>query len=72
MKNPNWEQDAVRCARNNHIWLNAFSCVRPGPEFCRQLGEDILRIMSDPGNCIEPENHLTAHEKELVIRISST
>jgi hypothetical protein len=29
-------------AEANHIWLNAFKCINPSPEFKQEIGEMIL------------------------------
>lgn len=35
-----WEPDECD---PEHIWLNAFSCFRPTPEFAAQVGAEIIR-----------------------------
>ena len=35
------EDIADKC-HGNHIWLNAFSCIDPSDEFCRDIGQTII------------------------------
>lgn len=30
-----------------HIWLNAFSCVRPSDDFAAQVGREVIRKVMD-------------------------
>lgn len=32
----------VQIAKDNHIWLNAFSCIRPTPTFLQEVGKMII------------------------------
>jgi hypothetical protein len=34
-------------AKANHIWLNAFSCIRPSDEFLIDVGRSVLRMLED-------------------------
>ena len=36
------DMEIVEIASDNHIWLNAFSTIRPTDEFLRQLGQMVL------------------------------
>ena len=38
-----YEQDVVRSAEENHLWINTFACVRPTKEFCESIGREVLR-----------------------------
>jgi len=67
-----WEARALRSARNNHIWLNAFSCVRPTEEFCAALGRQILDMLNETGNTIPSEHRLVGTERCLVLRINKS
>lgn len=35
----------VAIARDQHMWLNGFSCINPTPEFCQQVGRELIRIV---------------------------
>lgn len=37
----------LQMADDNHIWLNAFSCVSPTDEFLRELGSIVMRKLND-------------------------
>lgn len=41
------DAELVELARSNHIWLNAFSCIRPTPQFCQELGASILAKLNE-------------------------
>ena len=48
----------------SNIWLNAFKCVRPTPEFCQSVGEQIIRDL------MNSENHREGGPfRELTIRM---
>ena len=44
------DKKALEMAKANHIWLNAFQCVRPTEEFKRDLGGQILEILAEKQN----------------------
>lgn len=35
-------EELVDLAKGNHIWLNAFSCIRPTPEFLQSVGAAVV------------------------------
>lgn len=72
IKNGEWESDVVKAARENHMWLNAFRCVRPTEEFCAEVGRSIIEMLNDPENLIRPEVALIDSEREMVIRINKS
>ena len=37
----------LKAVRENHIWLNAFACVRPTTEFKIELADAILAMLCD-------------------------
>lgn len=37
-----YEQDVLRSAEDNHMWINAFACIRPTAELCEQIGREVL------------------------------
>jgi hypothetical protein len=47
-----YEREVLQSAENNHLWLNAFACVRPTEAFCAEVGREILRMLADDGNTI--------------------
>jgi hypothetical protein len=43
-----WEQDGDTVVLRlplEHVWLNAFSCVNPTPEFLQGVGESVVRAL---------------------------
>ena len=67
-----WEADAVRAARANHMWLNAFQCVRPTDEFCAEVGRAVLQMLADRESTIESEYQLIGTERSLVMRFNKS
>jgi len=67
-----YEQDVVEASRKNHIWLNAFSCIYPSDEFCRDLGRQIIDLLSHRESTIPSEYQLTGNERCLVVRINKS
>lgn len=45
-------------AKDNHIWLNAFSCIRPTDEFKIDLANTILAKLNEP-DCLLKTNTLS-------------
>jgi hypothetical protein len=58
---PAEHKDAVyQSCKDNHIWVNAFDCIRPTDEFAAKVGHMILgklngRHYTIPTNGLEPE-----------------
>lgn len=67
-----YRTDVLRSAEENHIWLNAFGCIRPTDEFKLQLADVILRMLADPESLIEMEPIGTLRQKCLVLRINKS
>jgi hypothetical protein len=67
-----WEATALAAVRSNHIWLNAFSCIRPTDEFCASLGRQILEMLDSEHTTIPSEHRLVGTERSLVIRINKS
>jgi len=49
--------EAVEAARDmpgvEHVWLNAFSCIRPTDEFAALVGRGVIeKVMAQPGRHI--------------------
>jgi hypothetical protein len=39
------DAELIELAKANHIWLNAFSCIRPTPEFLAQVGAQVIACL---------------------------
>jgi len=46
MTEEEYNKQVVLKAKENHIWLNAISCIRPTPEFKMQIGENVLAMLN--------------------------
>jgi hypothetical protein len=46
------ELRVLEAAQANHIWLNAMQCIRPTPEFLKQLGKRALDMLNGDENLI--------------------
>ena len=47
-----YNASVLRSARENHIWLNAFSCIHPTDEWKIQLADAILAKLDNPDETI--------------------
>lgn len=70
--------DVRSSTEGNHIWLNAFHCVRPTDEFKLRLADSILRKLNSADATI-PSKHARPgyifedlDQRELVIRINKS
>lgn len=45
--------DALRLANSNHMWINAFECIRPTDELRKAIGTWVLEKLADP-ECLIP------------------
>jgi hypothetical protein len=70
--------DVRKSTEENHIWLNAFSCIRPTDEFKIQLAESILRKLGNPDRTIKSKHARPGFffedldQQELIIRINKS
>ena len=75
-----YDRDVLRTAKENHIWLNAFACVRPTTEFRLQLADQILAMLNDKSNLIYDHQDSTDENwrvlgkltPELIVRINKS
>lgn len=75
-----YDRDVLRTAKENHIWLNAFACVRPTTEFRLQLADQILAMLNDKSALIydhqdHPNENWRAIGKltpELIVRVNKS
>lgn len=56
-------QDVLDMVEDNHIWLNAFSCVDPTPKFCEDLGRQIIQMLWSKENLLPSYNGDISGEK---------
>lgn len=70
--------DVRQSSEGNHIWLNAFHCVRPTDEFKLRLADSILRKLGSADNTIKSKHARPGYifedldQQELVIRINKS
>ena len=50
-----YQRDVLKSAQQNHMWINAFSCVRPTDELKMQIGAWVLSQLADPEACIQAD-----------------
>ena len=55
-------REIAEMAETNHIWLNAFQCVRPTPELCEQVGRTVLDWLNQKDNLLPAR---AAHDDDL-------
>lgn len=58
-------EDVMEKLDENHIWLNAFSCVNPTDELAKDIGHAVLHMLNNP-DCVIPnvvdEEQLKAYD----------
>lgn len=55
----------LEMAETNHIWLNAFSCIRPTPEFLQAVGQQVLDMLNNKENLIPARGEVGSKLAEL-------
>lgn len=75
-KNLRYERDVLASAGDNHIWLNAFACVRPTPEFLQSVGAQVLRMLASDDNTILCDHDggilEDLKQRELILRVNKS
>ena len=73
-----YRKDVLGMAGSNHIWLNAFSCIRPTDEFKLDLADSILAMLRQDENTILTSISRPGYafeevgQRELVLRINKS
>ncbi len=78
-----YEQDVVRSAEKNHLWINAFACVRPTKELCETIGREVLQklggqdktivsILGRDGHMLDGFDKTSHMVRELVMRFNKS
>lgn len=71
-----YQKDVLQSASENHIWINAMMCIRPSDEMKRDIGKQILQMLSNKENLILSDFDGTTFEKleqkELIVRINKS
>ncbi len=57
------EQVLLMC-QENHMWLDAFACIKPTKEMAQQIGFSILNKLKDKENLL-PSYHGDSDETEI-------
>lgn len=47
------DAEKVQMADDNHIWVNAFSCIRPTDEFLLGVGRTVIDKLNNSDMCCE-------------------
>ncbi len=50
------EKKILEKTEENHIWLNAFSCINPTDDFKKQVGEQVLSMLSQKDRLLKARN----------------
>jgi hypothetical protein len=69
-----YRKDVLAGAEANHIWLNAFSCIRPTDELLMALGRQVLAYLENPGATHQSLSGylLDLPMREVVIRVNKS
>lgn len=51
-------------AEQNHIWLNAFSCINPSDQFLKEVGKMVIDKLKEK-DCLIPSSGITSDLKPL-------
>lgn len=43
--------EKVELANDNHLWLNAFHCIRPSDDFLIEVGRSVLSKLKSADTC---------------------
>ena len=49
----------AKMAKSNHIWLNAFACIKPTDEYLMQIGRMIIQKLEDDDCLLKNEDTLS-------------
>lgn len=64
MKEREYNKKIIEKVGENHIWLNALTCVKPTQEFKIHLAETILKFLEQKERTI-PAEYVTSKDKNL-------
>lgn len=64
-----YQKAVLQSAEDNHIWMNAFRCIRPSDEFAQQVGHMVLSMLGKDPNLIDSE---LGTGKVLILRINKS
>ena len=69
-----YKKDVLSGAESNHIWLNAFSCIRPTDEFLIAVGRQVLSYLDSPESMHQSQSGylLGLPSPEVVIRVNKS
>jgi hypothetical protein len=73
-----YRKEVLHMAESNHIWLNAFNCIRPTDQFKLDLADSILRMLKQDENTILTKISRPGFafegvgQRELVLRINKS
>ena len=75
------KEQIIEKVQQNHIWINAFSLVRPNDETAKAIGYEIIRMLKDRDNLLpahfgedasEQLEELAKLTPELYLRINAS
>lgn len=69
-----YTEDVLRAVGENHLWLNAFSCIRPTEKFAAEVGFQVIRMLKERDRLINVRCPLLegGREQELILRINQS
>lgn len=79
MSNEEYKDLVFQKSEENHIWINAFSCINPSDEFLANLGRMVLEKLNNkenliPAKCITSPamKKLAELSPQLILRINKS
>lgn len=69
-------REIAEMAETNHIWLNAFQCIRPTPELYEQVGRTVLDWLNQKDNLLpsgaDHESKMAALTPKLYLSVNKS
>ena len=50
------DQNILKKVNDNHIWLNAFSCINPTDDFKKEVGAEVIYMLSQKDRLLKAKN----------------
>lgn len=59
-----WQEKVINKVKENHIWLNGFSCINPTDKFKISLADSILKKLNSR-DCLMSDNGITSDNEAI-------
>lgn len=69
MSNEEYKELVFQKSEENHIWVNAFSCINPSDDFLISLGQMVIDRLNEKDNLI-PASYVTDPKMKRLAELS--